>query len=62
VVIMTRQFATMIIRACAGAGLDILSEQSENPTLKESRAVVYESRAVNTLADALRKHPRRSPS
>src|SRR6266478_3821546 len=60
VVIMTRQFATMINSGLPLVqALDILSEQSENPTLKEiTRAVVYDVESGHTLADALRKHPK----
>jgi type IV pilus assembly protein PilC len=57
---MTRQFATMINSGLPLVqALDILSEQSENPTLKEvTRAVVYDVESGHTLADALRKHPK----
>ncbi len=60
VVIMTRQFATMINSGLPLVqALDILSEQSENPTLKDvTRAVVYDVESGHTLADALRKHPK----
>src|SRR5579859_444262 len=60
VVIMTRQFATMINSGLPLVqALDILSEQSENPTLKEvTRSVVYDVESGHTVADALRKHPK----
>jgi type IV pilus assembly protein PilC len=60
IVIMTRQFATMINSGLPLVqALDILSEQSENPTLKDvTRAVVYDVESGHTLADALRKHPK----
>ncbi|MFI5207841.1 MAG: type II secretion system F family protein [Gemmatimonadales bacterium] len=60
VVIFTRQFATMINSGLPLVqALDILSEQSENPTLKDvTRAVVYDVESGHTLADALRKHPK----
>jgi type IV pilus assembly protein PilC len=60
VVILTRQFATMINSGLPLVqALDILSEQSENPVLKEvTRAVVYDVESGHTLADALRKHPK----
>jgi type IV pilus assembly protein PilC len=60
VVIFTRQFATMINAGLPLVqALNILSQQSENKTLKEiTRAVVYDVEAGNTLADALRKHPK----
>ena len=60
VVIFTRQFATMINAGLPLVqSLSILAQQTENKTLKEvTRAVVYDVEAGNTLADALRKHPR----
>ncbi len=60
VVIFTRQFATMINAGLPLVqSLNILSQQTENKTLKEiTRAVVYDVEAGNTLADALRKHPK----
>ena len=60
VVIMTRQFATMINSGLPLVqALDILSEQSDNPVLKDiTRAVVYDVESGHTLADALRKHPK----
>src|SRR5579859_2706490 len=60
VVILTRQFATMINSGLPLVqALDILSEQSENPVLKEvTRSVVYDVESGHTLADALRKHPK----
>jgi len=60
VVIFTRQFATMINAGLPLVqSLSILAQQTENKTLKEvTRAVVYDVEAGNTLADALRKHPK----
>jgi len=60
IVIFTRQFATMINSGLPLVqALDILSEQSENPALKEvTRSVVYDVESGHTLADALRKHPK----
>jgi len=60
VVIFTRQFATMINAGLPLVqSLTILSAQTENKTLKEiTKAVVYDVEAGNTLADALRKHPK----
>jgi type IV pilus assembly protein PilC len=60
VVIFTRQFATMINAGLPLVqALNILAQQTENKTLKEiTRAVVYDVEAGNTLADALKKHPK----
>ncbi len=60
VVIFTRQFATMINAGLPLVqSLTILAQQTENPVLKEvTRQVVYDVEAGNTLADALRKHPK----
>jgi type IV pilus assembly protein PilC len=60
IVIFTRQFSTMINAGLPLVqALSILSEQSENPALKDiTKAVVYDVESGNTLADALRKHPR----
>ncbi|HEV8611887.1 MAG TPA: type II secretion system F family protein [Gemmatimonadales bacterium] len=60
IVIFTRQFATMINAGLPLVqSLTILSAQTENKTLKEiTKAVVYDVEAGNTLADALRKHPK----
>ena len=60
IVIFTRQFATMINSGLPLVqALDILAEQSENPSLKEvTKAVVYDVESGHTLADALRKHPK----
>ena len=60
VVIFTRQFATMINAGLPLVqSLTILSAQTENKTLKDiTKAVVYDVEAGNTLADALRKHPK----
>jgi type IV pilus assembly protein PilC len=39
--------------------LDILAQQSENPALKDvTRQVVFDVESGNTVADALRKHPK----
>src|SRR5947199_9921658 len=60
IVVMTRQFATMI-----NAGLplvqsrDIVAQQTENKILADvTRQVVYDVESGHTLADALRKHPK----
>ena len=60
VVIFTRQFATMINAGLPLVqSLSILAQQSENKMLKDvTRTVVYDVEAGNTLADALRKHPK----
>jgi len=60
VVIFTRQFATMINSGLPLVqALDILAEQTENKALKDvTRAVVYDVESGQTLADALRKHPK----
>ena len=60
VVILTRQFATMINAGLPLVqSLTILAQQTENKTLKEvTKAVVYDVEAGNTLADALAKHPK----
>lgn len=60
VVIFTRQFATMINAGLPLVqSLTILSAQTENKSLKDiTKAVVYDVEAGNTLADALRKHPK----
>jgi type IV pilus assembly protein PilC len=60
VVIFTRQFATMINAGLPLVqALNILAQQTENKSLKEiTRAVVYDVEAGNTLADALKKHPK----
>ena len=60
IVIFTRQFSTMINAGLPLVqALDILSNQSENPALKDiTRQVVYDVESGNTLADALRKHPK----
>src|SRR5467141_3880859 len=55
IVVMTRQFATMI-----NAGLPlVLAQQTENKILADvTRQVVYDVESGHTLADALRKHPK----
>src|SRR5215203_3763700 len=60
VVIFTRQFSTMINAGLPLVqALDILSKQSENPSLQRTtRSVVYEVESGATLADAFRKHPK----
>ena len=60
IVIFTRQFSTMINAGLPLVqALSILSEQSENPVLKDiTREVVYDVESGNTLADAMRKHPK----
>jgi type IV pilus assembly protein PilC len=60
IVIFTRQFSTMINAGLPLVqALSILSEQSENPVLKDiTRQVVFDVESGNTLADALRKHPK----
>jgi type IV pilus assembly protein PilC len=60
VVIFTRQFSTMINSGLPLVqALDILSKQSENPSLQEvTRQVVYDVESGHTVADALRRHPK----
>jgi type IV pilus assembly protein PilC len=60
IVIFTRQFSTMINAGLPLVqALDILSKQSENKALQEvTRQVVYDVESGNTVADALRKHPK----
>jgi type IV pilus assembly protein PilC len=60
IVIFTRQFSTMINAGLPLVqALDILSRQSENAALREvTRQVVYDVESGNTVADALRKHPK----
>ncbi|HEX6537305.1 MAG TPA: type II secretion system F family protein [Gemmatimonadaceae bacterium] len=60
IVVFTRQFSTMINSGLPLVqALDILSKQSENKALQEvTRQVVYDVESGNTVADALRKHPR----
>src|SRR6516164_1339137 len=60
IVIFTRQFSTMINSGLPLVqALDILATQSENPALKDvTRQVVFDVESGNTLADALRKHPK----
>src|SRR6266849_459361 len=60
IVIFTRQFATMINSGLPLVqALDILAQQTENKVLADiTRAVVYDVESGNTLADALRKHPK----
>jgi type IV pilus assembly protein PilC len=60
IVIFTRQFSTMINAGLPLVqALSILAEQSENPALKDiTRQVVFDVESGNTLADALKKHPK----
>jgi type IV pilus assembly protein PilC len=60
IVIFTRQFSTMINAGLPLVqALDILAKQSENKALKDvTRAVVFDVESGNTVADALRKHPK----
>ena len=60
IVIFTRQFSTMINAGLPLVqALDILANQSENPALKDvTRQVVFDVESGNTLADAMRKHPK----
>jgi len=60
IVILTRQFSTMINAGLPLVqALDILANQSENPALKDvCRQVVFDVESGNTLADAMRKHPK----
>ena len=59
-VVMTRQFATMINAGLPLVqALDILAKQTENQSLAEiTKSVVYDVESGHTLADALRKHPK----
>ena len=60
IVIFTRQFSTMINAGLPLVqALDILANQSENPALKDvTRQVMFDVESGNTVADALRKHPK----
>jgi type IV pilus assembly protein PilC len=60
IVIFTRQFSTMINAGLPLVqALDILASQSENPALKDvTRQVMFDVESGNTVADALRKHPK----
>ena len=59
-VIMTRQFATMINAGLPLVqALDILVKQSDNKMLQSSlEGVLHDVESGNTLADALRQHPK----
>jgi len=59
-VIMTRQFATMINAGLPLVqALDILVKQSSSPILQSSlEGVLHDVESGNTLADALRQHPK----
>jgi len=60
IVIFTRQFSTMINAGLPLVqALDILSRQSENKTLQAViRQVVFDVESGNTVADAMRRHPK----
>ena len=60
IVIFTRQFSTMINSGLPLVqALDILSKQTDNKALASiTREVVFDVESGNTLADALRKHPK----
>jgi type IV pilus assembly protein PilC len=60
IVIFTRQFSTMINSGLPLVqALDILAKQSENPALQNvTKQVVFDVESGNTVADALRKHPK----
>ncbi len=60
VVIFTRQFSTMINAGLPLVqSLDILSKQSESKALQDvTKQVVFDVESGNTVADALRKHPK----
>jgi type IV pilus assembly protein PilC len=60
VVIVTRQFATMINAGLPLVqALQILAKQTTNPTIREAvEKVVYEVESGRTLADALKDHPK----
>jgi len=60
IVIFTRQFSTMINAGLPLVqALDILAKQSENPKLSAVvRNVVFDVESGNTVADAMRKHPK----
>ncbi len=60
IVIFTRQFSTMINSGLPLVqALDILARQSENPALQNvTKQVVFDVESGNTVADALRKHPK----
>jgi type IV pilus assembly protein PilC len=60
IVIFTRQFSTMINAGLPLVqALDILARQSENKVLASVvREVVFDVESGNTVADAMRKHPK----
>ena len=60
IVIFTRQFSTMINSGLPLVqSLQILADQSENPALQDvTRQVVFDVESGNTLADAMKKHPK----
>src|SRR5947199_1816978 len=59
IVVLTRQFATMINAGLPLVqALDILAQQTENKFLADvTRQVVYDVESGHTVADALLKHP-----
>jgi len=59
-VIFTRQFSTMINAGLPLVqALDILQKQTDSPALRKAvQDVLYDVEAGNTLADALKQHPR----
>ena len=60
IVIFTRQFSTMINAGLPLVqALDILARQSENKALQAVvREVVFDVESGNTVADAMKKHPK----
>jgi type IV pilus assembly protein PilC len=64
IVIFTRQFATMINSGLPLVqSLDILAKQSENKTLRKViEQVLYDVESGQTLADAMRNHPKTFPA
>jgi type IV pilus assembly protein PilC len=60
IVIFTRQFSTMINAGLPLVqALDILAKQSENKALAATvREVVFDVESGNTVADAMKKHPK----
>jgi type IV pilus assembly protein PilC len=63
IVIFTRQFATMINSGLPLVqSLDILAKQSENKALRKViEQVLYDVESGQTLADAMREHPKTFP-
>jgi type IV pilus assembly protein PilC len=60
IVIFTRQFSTMINAGLPLVqALDILARQTDSPMLKKTvQDTLYDVEAGNTLADAMRQHPK----